>query len=128
MAKTVATVIGVVFVLVGLIGFAAHDLMGTHLGTVHNLVHIVSGIVALYFGLKGTLGQARLFCIVFGIVYGLLGVLGFVAGTGADRMLELPAGLMLGTNDHALHIVLGIVFLAAGFLTKAETKHTAAAS
>lgn len=124
MAKTIATVLGAVFILVGIVGFISHDFLGTHLGTVHNVVHLVSGAVSLYIGMKGTLSSARTFCIVFGAVYGLLGVVGFVAGQGGDRMLSVGP-LDLGTMDHAVHVLLGVVYLAGGFLTKAETVQAA---
>lgn len=122
MAKTVAKILGVVFVLVGLIGFAAPNLLGAHLSTSHNLVHLISGAVSLYFGFAATLGAARLFDIVFGVVYGLLGVAGFALGDGPDRMFEAlaPLGLHLGTADHVIHILLGLVYLIGGFLTRAD--------
>ncbi|MCA1633443.1 MAG: DUF4383 domain-containing protein [Acidobacteria bacterium] len=133
MAKTVATLIGVLFILVGIVGFLAPGVAGFHLSMAHNLIHIVSGAVSLYFGLKGTLAGARLFCIVFGAVYGLLGVAGFLFGGagnhtmsgiahGADsRLLSvIPGALELGTVDHTFHIFLTIVFLAAGFMTRAD--------
>ena len=88
MAKTIATILGVVFILVGICGFFAPNLLGTHLSTTHNLVHLISGAVSLYFGLAGTLSAARLFCIIFGIVYALLGVAGLALGEGPDRMFE----------------------------------------
>ena len=122
MAKTIATILGVVFILVGIVGFFAPGLMGTHLSTTHNLVHIISGAIALYFGLAGTLGAAKTFDIVFGIVYALLGVCGFLLGTGPDRMFDVlgSIGLHFGTMDHVVHILLGVVFLIGGFLTKAD--------
>ena len=122
MAKTIAKLLGVVFVLVGLCGFVMPNLLGTHLNLTHNLVHLISGALALYFGFAATLSAARLFCIVFGIVYALLGVAGFLLGTGEDRMFEALAslGLHLGTMDHLVHILLGVVFLIGGFLTKAD--------
>jgi hypothetical protein len=122
MAKTIATILGVVFILVGIIGFFAPGFAGTHLSTTHNLVHIISGAISLYFGMAGTLSAARLFCIIFGIVYALLGVCGFLLGGGPDRMFEALAslGLHLGTMDHVVHILLGIVFLLGGFLTRAD--------
>src|SRR5919202_2407933 len=120
MAKTIATILGVVFILVGICGFFAPNLLGTHLRTTHNLVHLISGAVSLYFGLAGTLSAARLFCIIFGFVYLLLGVAGLALGDGPDRMFEAlaPLGLHLGTADHGVHILLGVVFLVGGFLTK----------
>lgn len=131
MAKTVATIMGVVFILAGIVGFISNDLLGFHLSFFHNAaVHIVSGAISLYFGLAGTLRAARLFCIVFGAVYALIGVVGFLAGSNqspsagvpgpADARLfkAIPGMLELGTSDHILHILLGLVFLIGGFITK----------
>ena len=122
MAKTIAKILGVVFILVGLVGFIMPGFLGTHLSLTHNLVHLISGAVALYFGFSASLGAARMFDIIFGIVYGLLGVAGFLLGSGPDRMFEALAGLglHLGTMDHIVHILLGILFLVGGFLTKAD--------
>jgi hypothetical protein len=122
MAKLVCKILGVVFILVGLLGFVNHDLLGAHLNGTHNLVHLVSGAIALYFGFAGTLSGARMFCIVFGAVYLLLGICGFLLGTGDTRMLAIDDLLMLGTMDHIIHVLLGIVFLAGGFLTKADIR------
>ncbi len=121
MAKTICKLLGVVFILVGLIGFAKSDLLGAHLTTGHNLVHLISGAIALYFGFAASLSAARAFCLAFGAVYLLLGIVGFIMGTGDDRMLSLiPNQLMFGTADHAIHILLGVIFLAGALLTKAD--------
>jgi hypothetical protein len=117
MAKRICTIAGVVFIVVGLAGFAIPDLLGTHLSLVHNVIHLVSGAAALYFGLKGTEAAARTFCRVFGVVYLLLGVVGFALGSGADRVFTvIPDQLVLGTMDHVIHILLGAVFLVGGFV------------
>ena len=118
MAKTVCKILGVVFLLVGLIGFVSPDLLGAHLNAAHNVVHIVSGAVALYFGFAGSLSGAKLFSLVFGVVYLGLGVLGLGMGTGADRMWMLGP-LHFGQADHGIHILLGVIFLAGGLFTKA---------
>jgi len=117
MAKTVATLVGVVFILIGIVGFIQPNLLGAHLGKAHNGIHLVSGAVSLYFGTKGSLGSARQFCIIFGLVYGLLGAVGYFVGTGHDHMLELPK-LILGTRDHIIHIAIGLLYLIGGFTTK----------
>ncbi|PYS24050.1 MAG: hypothetical protein DMF72_07000 [Acidobacteria bacterium] len=116
MAKTVCKLLGVVFVIVGIAGFVAPHLLGAHLSPAHNLVHIVSGAIALYFGFAGSAGAARGFCIIFGIVYLLLGICGWFLGTGADHMFALGTLLMLGKVDHIIHILLGVIFLAGGAL------------
>jgi|SRR5207253_3379747 len=128
MAKTICKILGVVFILVGIAGFIMPGFLGTHLSLAHNLVHIISGIIALYFGFAGSLSGAKMFCIIFGLVYLLLGVVGFIAGSpgtptmagmAADSRLwkVLPGTLELGTMDHVVHVLLGIVFLIGGFLT-----------
>ena len=121
MAKTIATLLGVVFILVGLIGFVAPGLLGAHLDPPHNVVHLVTGAVALYLGLRGSLSAARMFCLIFGAVYLLLGIVGFVAGDGPDRMLDLANVLHFGTVDHIIHILLGGIFLIGGLMTGGST-------
>lgn len=132
MAKTICKLLGVVFLIVGVAGFVAPNLLGTHLSMAHNLVHIISGIVALYFGFAATLSAARGFALAFGAVYLLLGIVGFIMGspgssTIANMTMEdgrlwkvIPGTLELGTADHAVHILLGIVFLAGALMTKPD--------
>lgn len=136
MAKTVATLLGAAFILVGLLGFVAPGMLGMHLTLVHNLIHLISGALALYLGLAGTLSAARLFCIAFGAVYALLGVAGYllgsdqahtvnVAGHGAtdsSLLKVLPGSLELAAPEHGLHILLGLIFLAGGLLTRGDVR------
>ena len=71
MAKLVCKILGVVFLLVGVAGFVAPGMLGTHLSLAHNLVHIISGAIALYFGCAGSASGARAFCLAFGVVYAI---------------------------------------------------------
>jgi len=122
MANRIATILGVLFLLVGLLGFAMPALLGAHLTLAHNIVHLVSGAISLWLGLKGTPSGAKTFCLVFGLVYLLLGICGFLLGSGGDKMLTiLPGQLMFGTMDHIIHVALGVIFLIGG-LTKAGTR------
>ena len=118
-AHYVATTIGGVFILVGLFGIWQPTFMGMHLTGTHNLVHLVSGVLSLYVGLRGSAAAARAFCLTFGAVYALLGVAGMafgvpgsptMAGMPPDaRLLRvLPGRLELGTMDHAIHVVIGV--------------------
>jgi len=113
MAKTVAKIMGLVLLLVGVLGFThVLDSLGAHLSPAHNLVHILSGVIALYFGFAGSLGGAKSFCIIFGLIYLLLGILGLAMG-------ELHIGpLMLGKVDHGIHLIVGAIFLAGGLFTR----------
>ncbi len=119
MAKTVCKLLGLVLLLVGVLGFThLLDSLGAHVGptyAAHNAVHIVSGLIALYFGFAGSAGGARGFCLVFGLVYLALGLCGWFLGHSPDHMLPIGP-LMLGTMDHIIHIILGVAFLAGGLL------------
>lgn len=117
MAKTVCKILGVVFLLVGVIGFVSPNLLGAHLTTPHNVIHLVSGILALYFGFAGSLSAAKAFSLVFGVVYMALGILGMALGTAPDRTW-MVGPLHLGQADHGIHILLGVIFLAGGLFTK----------
>lgn len=117
MAKTICKILGVVFLLVGVVGFANQGMLGAHLTPPHNVVHILSGVVALYFGFAGSLSGAKAFCLVFGVVYLALGVLGLALGQPPDRMWMIGP-LHFGQADHAIHVLLGILFLAGGLFTK----------
>jgi Domain of unknown function (DUF4383) len=118
MANRVATILGIGFLLVGIIGFVSPNILGMHLTLAHNLVHLITGAVSLWLGLKGTPSAAKNFCIVFGAVYLLLGIAGFVAGDGVDKMLTvIPDQLMFGKMDHIVHILLGAIYLIGGFST-----------
>ncbi len=135
MAKTISTLIGVAFILAGICGFIAPGMLGFHLSMAHTIIHLVSGAAALYIGTKGTLAQAKTFALLFGLVYGGLGVVGFLAGSRGtpagdhpgppdDRLFSLlPGTLELGTSDHILHIAIGALFIIAALATKARAAH-----
>lgn len=107
-----AIAFGVVFVLIGVLGFvpAAVDgsqLLGIfHINTLHNVIHLASGAAALLSA--ATHKTAKLYFAVFGIVYGLVTVLGF-----ATHSL---LGLMhLDLADNILHLVISLASLYLGF-------------
>jgi hypothetical protein len=117
MAKTVCKILGVVFLIVGLAGFVNQGLLGAHLNPAHNVVHIVSGVIALYFGFAGSLSGAKAFSLAFGVVYLALGILGMALGSPGEHMWMLGP-LHLGQVDHGIHMLFGVLFLGAGLFTK----------
>jgi Domain of unknown function (DUF4383) len=132
MAKTIATIMGALFILIGLVGFASNNFLGTHLTPAHNVIHLISGAASLYFGLKGSMSAAKAFCLIFGLVYLGLAVVGYFLGTtgttdlpGAEAMggvnermfRVIPGVLAFGTMDHLVHLIIGAVYLIGGVLT-----------
>jgi hypothetical protein len=120
-AKMAAMVLGIVFVIVGALGYVPNPIVGPDgiflTNSTHNLVHIGSGIVLLL-GAYSPLG-ASLTLRVVGIIYALVAAVGFVMG---DNMF----GIVMNPADHWLHVVLAIVILYAGFGLPGEARTAAA--
>ena len=121
-AKNAAILIGVVFIEVGLLGFVDNPIIGDsdkaifHADTLHNWVHIISGLLLAFVGLAAP-ASASIVMIVFGVVYALIGVVGF-ATVGSEGMGKVLGFLHVNGADNYLHIVLGIVIFIAGFATR----------
>jgi len=127
MPKTLCKIVGVVLLVVGVAGFARPHLLGMHLTPIHDVVHLATAAIALYLGFAGSYAAARTFCIVFGVVYLGLGVLGFVApGVVAALIGHPPVSAGELTPDNAVHVLLGAAFLIVG-LTSARLADTVTA-
>lgn len=115
MLKKAALATGIVFMLIGILGFVpafvSHDkLLGIFMiNGVHNAVHLLSGIAFLAASQR-TDWSSMLFKIM-GVVYALVTVLGFIAGDGGSILGLIP----VNTNDNFLHVVLSAAFLYFGF-------------
>jgi hypothetical protein len=113
-ARTAAFALGIIFIIVGVLGYIPNPLVGPNAifvtNGMHNLVHIISGIFLLI-GVYTALGPTLALRIV-GVVYALVAILGFVMMHGGDGMMF---GIAMNALDHWLHVVLAIVILAAGF-------------
>lgn len=115
MVKTAAILFGIVFLVVGILGFVPavtsnEMLLGIfHVNFAHNIVHLASGAVFLLCGMAGA-GPSRMFFKIFGIVYALVAVLGFYYGD--QPILGIVANNM---PDVWLHVVLALVMLYLGF-------------
>jgi hypothetical protein len=112
MASIVCKVMGVVFIVVGIWGFiTGHEVLIFRVNAAHNAVHLISGLTALACGFAGE-ASARVFSMVFGLVYGMVAILGFA---GVQAVIDL---LHLNNADNWLHAGIAIVFLAAGLIPK----------
>jgi uncharacterized membrane protein HdeD (DUF308 family) len=117
MAKAICKVLGVVFLILGLLGFVSPNLLGMRLSGIHNIIHLISAALALYFGFAASPSAARTFSLIFGAVYMLLGVLGFIAPGPVIRLIQAhhtPGGLRGLATDNIVHMLLGAVFIVVG--------------
>ena len=115
MLTTVAKVFGVIFLAIGALGFVPaatpddHLLGIFHVDPLHNVIHLASGVAALAMAMASE-ASARRYFQVFGVVYGLVTVLGFIYGE--EDILGLVANNMA---DNLLHVVIAGSALALGF-------------
>ena len=116
MVKTMAVLFGIVFLAIGVLGFVPgvttdHMLLGIfHVNVAHNVVHLLSGAVALFCGLS-SVSASRMYFRIFGVIYGLVAVMGFMVGDG--MLLGLISN---NTADTWLHVGIAAVSLILGFM------------
>ncbi len=114
--RTVALVVGIVFVLVGILGFipslvSGGDLLGIFaVNALHSIVHLLFGILGI---VAAYTGWPRTYNRVFGVIYLLLAVLGFIPALSSNGLL---LGIVaINTSDNFLHLVIGLVLAVVGF-------------
>jgi len=118
MVKTMAVLFGVVFLVVGALGFVPavtkdDMLLGIfHVNTAHNVVHLLSGVVALFCGMSGV-GASKNYFRIFGVVYAAVAVLGFMNPGEHTMLLGLISN---NTADTWLHVGIAAVSLILGFM------------
>jgi len=124
MLSTFATGFGFIMLAVGLLGFVPGvtdpdgNLLGIfHVNVAHNVIHLLTGMIALACGLDGA-NAARIFFRVFGALYGLIGLLGLYQGD--TILLGMVANNMA---DAWLHLSIAAVALVLGFVP-VVTPHT----
>jgi len=123
MARNVCKILGVVLALAGIAGFVKGDLAGMHLTPIHNLVHLVTAAIALYVGYKGSDSHVRTFNQVFGVIYLLLGILGFAAPNVVASIIQAHSTDGMAT-ENVIHLLVGIVCAVVGFMRSPQTAAT----
>jgi hypothetical protein len=119
--QRVATVSGVIFILVGLLGFTTMGMGGMSMGAssvmllglfpvnmLHNVVHMLFGVWGVIAG-RGAKASVT-YALGSGAAYLLLGVMGLFT----DSLLGI---VPIGGYDVVLHLVLAVVLAGFGFWT-----------
>jgi hypothetical protein len=131
-ARLYATLVGGTLVIGGIIGFFYSSSFGSpgHVDAVfgildvngwHNILHIVTGGL----GLLAAGYAARQYALGIGVVYIAIAIWGFIIGDGHSILGFIP----VNTEDNFLHVILGVLGLAAGLATPAVArKRTAPAT
>lgn len=117
-----ATLAGIVLIAAGLLGFLNTSIIGSaenalvRTDNVHNIVHIVTGLIALYiaFGLKGE--QQANAVLGFGILYAII----FVAVLISPNLFGIFA-VPSNAAVHVIHAALAVVSLAVGYMARGRS-------
>jgi hypothetical protein len=121
-ARLYATLVGGVLVIAGIIGFFYSSSFGSpgnvdavfgilNVNGWHNLVHIATGGL----GLLAAGYAARQYALGIGVVYIVIAIWGFIIGSGDNILGFIP----VNTEDNFLHLILGVLGVAAGIATPA---------
>lgn len=118
--QTLAWVFAAVFLAVGILGFIPGITSDGHLlgifevDTLHNIIHLASGVLAAV-AASMSVAYSRLYFQAFGIIYALVTIIGFVQGSTVLGII--------GVNfaDNILHLVIAAVALYLGFGMRERT-------
>lgn len=115
MLRTLSKIFGFVLLAIGIMGFIPtftpdNHLLGIfHVDPLHNAIHLLSGAAALWAGYTSR-HASRMYFQIFGVIYGLVAVLGIVSGD--EDIVGLVAN---NTADIWLHVVIAGSALFLGF-------------
>lgn len=121
MLKRFAQILGVVLILVGVVGLILGNRVWLgilNVDIVEDIVHLATGGLLAYVGFSGIdLSTARSLVLALGVVYLVVGILGFVV----PMMFGLiPHGYTI--FDNLLHLALGGLGLAVALSAPTESR------
>lgn len=112
--RTLAFAFGGIFLLVSALGFIPNPLVSPDglfaVNHEHNMVHMMTGIFLLL-GALAFAGKEHIVLIIAGVLYGLVGVAGFV--TGAEMLFGV---IRINPADNVLHIGLATALVLSGIM------------
>lgn len=119
MKKNILYIIGFFTLAIGIIGFFNDPILGIFdVDLEHNLVHIVTGLLSLYFANRIEKERST-FGIVMTAVYGLVTIMGF-----AMPNTELLGMMAVNHADNILHLAFTLIFGYVGFYKEHAVKST----
>ena len=123
MIKRFAQILGVVLILVGVVGLVLGDRVWLgilNVDIVEDIVHLATGGLLAYVGFSGMdLSTARSLVLALGVVYLLVGILGFFVPTMFGL---IPNGYTI--FDDLLHLALGILGIVVALSVPRESGQT----
>jgi hypothetical protein len=126
--KTYAILVGVVLIVLGLLGFVDNPIVGDLTGTsqpifvtgaAHNMVHLITGAVAIYVAFGLLAEQQALAITGLGLVYVAIVLLTLVNGT-LFGVLGFPVNLA----DQLLNVAVAVSALLVGIVGSGRSTAT----
>ena len=113
MARTTLYVLGALFLVSGVWAYFTTPVAGLFpMNAVHAALHLCTGLIMLLVALFAPL-QSSLATRIFGILYAVLAIGGFVMGSGL-----LFGVIDVNLFDNILHVIIALMLLWAGFAVK----------
>lgn len=112
LARLYIVLSGLILVVVGVAGFFRHEMFNLTIPPAHNFFHLLSGVIALAAGLGKNPAGPRRFGIVFGTIYTLVALAGFL---GLHDLGSIQLGLNLHFNF--IHLGVGVLSILAGLFS-----------
>ncbi len=120
--QTISLIVGFVLFVIGLAGILYPSFAGLHLSTFHSTIVAIAGGTLFYNGYNDNERNSFLSCLCFGLFFLLHSLAGFAFGkpgtpgvgnTGTDPELLriIPNFSELGTIDHVMNGIIGVVLL-----------------
>jgi|SaaInlStandDraft_2_1057019.scaffolds.fasta_scaffold95272_3 hypothetical protein len=111
------------FIFSGVVGFIPNPIVGTDAffvtNAAHNLVHIVTAVGFIIVASMGNTASIK-FMLGFGVVYVLVGVIGFFVTMGSGEGMLLGF-IHINSLDNFLHLSLGAGIFISGIIANKAT-------
>jgi len=95
-------------------GIQGERFLGFEVNAIHNLIHVASGLVLLAASPKRA--SARAVAIGFGLVYGLVAIIGLI--DGEDVLGLIP----INSADNVLHVALAALGIITGLMSRHDDR------
>lgn len=107
---TLVFIIGVMFLILGILGFFQDKILGLFaVNTTHNIIHIASGLFAIFYGAQNVY-TAKNYGMILAAFYAIITVAGIIMGEG-----YLFGLVRMNHADHFLHLGFTLIHALIGF-------------
>ena len=117
--QNVAKWFGIVLLIIGILGFIPGVVSGNGLlfgifqvDVIHNIIHILAGFIGIE--VAATLKGSKNYFKIFGIIFGLIAIVGFANNGGVLIMT-------MNMADNILNVVIALIALYYGFAPEKVT-------